>query len=102
MCDKGYASEESNRLNPESSPKNKVRYAVVGLGYIAQVAVLPAFAHAKENSELVALVSGDAISSASSQPCFRLMARIPSLMRRRASPGPRTSRMRYCLPLNSW
>src|ERR1700730_3088461 len=61
MSDKGYASEESNRLNPESSPKNKVRYAVVGLGYIAQVAVLPAFAHAKENSELVALVSGDAI-----------------------------------------
>lgn len=38
----------------------KVRYAVVGAGNIAQVAVLPAFAHAKENSELVALVSGDA------------------------------------------
>src|SRR5262249_36658802 len=35
------------------------RYAVVGLGYIAQIAVLPAFEHAKENSELVALVSGD-------------------------------------------
>jgi len=31
---------------------------VVGLGYIAQAAVLPAFAHAKENSELVALISG--------------------------------------------
>ena len=39
--------------------KRKVRYAVVGLGYISQVAVLPAFAHARENSELVALVSGD-------------------------------------------
>jgi predicted dehydrogenase len=39
--------------------KRKVRYAVVGLGNIAQVAVLPAFAHAKENSELVALVSSD-------------------------------------------
>jgi predicted dehydrogenase len=38
---------------------NKVRYAVVGLGYIAQVAVLPAFAHAAENSQLTALVSGD-------------------------------------------
>ncbi len=38
---------------------NKIRYAVVGLGNIAQVAVLPAFAHAKENSELVALVSSD-------------------------------------------
>lgn len=38
----------------------RVRYAVVGLGNIAQVAVLPAFQHATENSELVALVSGDA------------------------------------------
>ncbi len=36
----------------------KVRYAVVGLGHIAQVAVLPAFAHAN-NSELAALVSED-------------------------------------------
>ena len=34
----------------------KIRYAVVGLGYIAQNAVLPAFAHAR-NSELTALVS---------------------------------------------
>ena len=40
--------------------QTKVRYAVVGLGYIAQAAVLPAFAHARENSELVALVSRDA------------------------------------------
>lgn len=37
----------------------RIRYAVVGLGNIAQVAVLPAFAHAAENSELVALVSSD-------------------------------------------
>lgn len=36
-----------------------VRYAVVGLGYIAQVAVMPAFVHAKRNSELTALVSDD-------------------------------------------
>ena len=36
-----------------------IRYAVVGLGHIAQVAVLPAFAHAKRNSVLTALVSGD-------------------------------------------
>jgi len=36
-----------------------VRYAVVGLGHIAQVAVLPAFAHARRNSKLVALVSDD-------------------------------------------
>jgi predicted dehydrogenase len=37
----------------------KVRYAVVGLGYIAQAAVLPAFKNAHANSELVALVSDD-------------------------------------------
>ena len=37
---------------------DKVRYAVVGLGHIAQAAVLPAFAHAARNSELAALVSG--------------------------------------------
>jgi len=36
-----------------------IRYAVVGAGNIAQVAVLPAFSHAS-NSELVAVVSGDA------------------------------------------
>lgn len=42
----------------KSSARRKVRYAVVGLGHLAQVAVLPGFAHAK-NSELVALVSGD-------------------------------------------
>lgn len=40
------------------TPDGKVRYAVVGLGHIAQVAVLPAFKHA-ENSVLAALVSGD-------------------------------------------
>ena len=39
----------------------RVRYAVVGLGHIAQVAVLPAFKHAAANSELVALVSDDAV-----------------------------------------
>jgi predicted dehydrogenase len=39
--------------------KTPVRYAVVGLGHIAQVAVLPAFAHARRNSKLVAVVSDD-------------------------------------------
>ena len=39
--------------------RTKIRYAVVGLGHIAQVAVLPAFAHAGRNSELTALVSDD-------------------------------------------
>ncbi len=38
--------------------RGPVRYAVVGLGHIAQVAVLPAFAHAR-NSQLAAVVSGD-------------------------------------------
>ena len=37
----------------------KVRYGVVGLGWFAQVAVLPAFAHAGKNSELAALFSDD-------------------------------------------
>jgi predicted dehydrogenase len=39
----------------------KIRYAVVGLGHIAQAAVLPAFEHAGENSVLAALVSDDPV-----------------------------------------
>lgn len=35
-----------------------VRFAVVGLGHIAQAAILPAFRHAKGYAELTALVSG--------------------------------------------
>ena len=38
--------------------QSKVRYAVVGLGYIAQAAVLPSFTHARRNSSLHAIVSG--------------------------------------------
>ena len=41
--------------------KRKIRYAVIGEGYISQAAVLPAFAHAARNSELTALVSGDPV-----------------------------------------
>jgi predicted dehydrogenase len=41
-----------------TAPRRKVRYAVVGAGHLAQTAVLPAFSHAGENSELVALISG--------------------------------------------
>jgi predicted dehydrogenase len=37
----------------------RIRYAVVGLGHIAQVAVLPAFAHAVSNSEVTTLVTDD-------------------------------------------
>lgn len=39
--------------------RRSIRYAVVGLGHIAQVAVLPAFAHARRNSQLAAIVSDD-------------------------------------------
>ena len=46
-----------NQLSSRKSRK-KIRYAVVGLGHIAQVAVLPAFKNAP-NSELFALVSDD-------------------------------------------
>ena len=49
---------------PRSSRRESskpIRYAVVGLGHIAQVAVLPAFAHAAKNSALTALVSDDPI-----------------------------------------
>jgi glucose-fructose oxidoreductase len=42
-----------------SASRGKVRYAVVGLGHIVQAAVLPAFEHARRNSVLAALVSGD-------------------------------------------
>jgi Oxidoreductase family, NAD-binding Rossmann fold len=58
-------SQENNSLasepntNLEQTIQRKIKYAVVGLGYISQVAILPAFVHAKENSELVAIVSGD-------------------------------------------
>jgi len=39
--------------------KRKVRYAVVGLGWFAQEAILPAFAHATDNADLALLVTGD-------------------------------------------
>ncbi|MGH2413782.1 MAG: Gfo/Idh/MocA family oxidoreductase, partial [Microcystaceae cyanobacterium] len=50
------SQEAPNPSSPDD--KRKIRYAVVGLGWFAQAAALPAFAHA-ENSELVALVSDD-------------------------------------------
>ena len=46
------------RERKQRKEKKKIRYAVVGLGYIAQSAILPAFENATENSELTALVSG--------------------------------------------
>ena len=53
------STTEVSSSGPEPS-SSKIRYAVVGLGHIAQAAVLPAFAHAQENSQLAGLVSDDA------------------------------------------
>lgn len=53
------ATVDPNLRSASRMAEKKVRYAVVGLGHIAQVAVLPSFVHARENSELVALVSSD-------------------------------------------
>jgi predicted dehydrogenase len=39
--------------------RRKIRFAVVGLGWFAQVAVLPAFRHASRNAELTALFSDE-------------------------------------------
>ena len=47
------------RSRTKTSHARSVRYAVVGLGHIAQAAVLPAFKHARRNSVLAALVSGE-------------------------------------------
>ena len=49
----------ARRTQQKRSDTGKVRYAVVGMGHIAQVAVLPAFRHARRNSVLAALVSDD-------------------------------------------
>src|ERR1700733_14543547 len=49
---KMYRSEKERGKN-----KNKVRYAVVGLGYISQDATLPAFFNARKNLEVRALVT---------------------------------------------
>jgi len=47
--------------NNQHNRHSKVRYAVVGLGHLAQNAILPAFRHAQNNSELAALVSDDPV-----------------------------------------
>ena len=44
---------------PRRPAAKRIRYAVIGLGHIAQAAVLPAFKYSKRNSVLGALVSGD-------------------------------------------
>src|SRR5262249_27170229 len=52
-------SPEGIAMASQSNGK-RIRYAVVGAGWFGQSAVLPAFSSANENSELVAIVSGDA------------------------------------------
>ena len=53
-----------------------VRYAVVGLGHIAQKAVLPAFAHAR-NSRLEALVSDDPVKARALAKRYRVPLTLP-------------------------
>ena len=57
----------------EKSDK-KVRYAVVGLGWFGQAAVLPAFANAADNSKLVALVTGDPVKADELSKTYRVPA----------------------------
>ena len=52
-------SERNETQKQRKRTNGQVRYAVVGLGYISQIAVLPAFAHARSNSVVTALVSSD-------------------------------------------
>ncbi len=52
-------SKSSSTASGRHSDHPVVRYAVVGLGHIAQTAVLPGFLHAKRNSRVTALVSDD-------------------------------------------
>ena len=51
-----------------------IRYAVVGLGHISQNAVLPAFAHARRNSQLAALVSDDPVKLKTLSKKYRVKA----------------------------
>jgi len=51
------------RLKNGYRNKDKVRYAIVGLGYISQDATLPAFFNARKNSEVRALVTEDPVKA---------------------------------------
>jgi predicted dehydrogenase len=58
-------------------PKRLIRYAVVGCGHIAQVAVLPAFGNARRNSKLVAIVSGDALKREELRKKYEVAKAVP-------------------------
>ena len=60
MADARKQTSRKANKRQRTSAQRAVRYAVIGLGHIAQAAMLPAFGHAKRNSRLVALVSGSA------------------------------------------
>jgi predicted dehydrogenase len=49
----------SNGATVRAPAPRRLRWAVIGQGYFAQAAILPAFAHARRSSELVALFSED-------------------------------------------
>lgn len=65
-----------NRLNiikrKDPVSRKPIRYAVVGLGHIAQAAVLPAFNHARANYVLSALVSGDRVKLSKLSSQYRI------------------------------
>src|SRR5258708_37310804 len=58
-------------------PKRVIRYAVVGCGHIAQVAVLPAFGNARRNSKLAAIVSGDPLKREELRKKYEVEAAVP-------------------------
>ena len=60
-------------LHPQQT-SDPVRFAVVGLGNFAQMAVLPAFANAKDKAELVALVTGDVEKAAALSRKYKVPA----------------------------
>lgn len=56
---KGRGRGAARRATASAALPRRIRYAVVGLGHIAQIAILPAFAQAERNSTLTALISDD-------------------------------------------
>jgi len=59
MASTRHTSRRRNGHANGSEPQDPLRFAVIGLGYIAQNAVLPAFRHAQRSCVLTGLVSGD-------------------------------------------
>src|SRR2546427_13076413 len=98
------------RKNGREKGNRQVGYAVIGLGHIAQAAVLPAFAHA-HNAKLVALVSGDAQKRATLARKYRWSSKGRSASRgssaapSRTRSGPETSAPRpsaAAAPSETW